>query len=131
MLKYFRSHLAWKVFLTYVLVILVGILVLATATSFSAPAAFNRHMADMSAILSNNNRMGNSQMMVADLFNGYRAAVTEAISLAAVAALIAAVIASFFISWQVVFPIQRMMLISQRVADGEYGQRLNVSGICR
>jgi signal transduction histidine kinase len=128
MLKYFRSHLAWKVFLTYVLVILVGILVLATATSFSAPAAFNRHMADMSAILSNNNRMGNSQMMVADLFNGYRAAVTEAISLAAIAALIAAVIASFLISRQVVFPIQRMMLISQRVADGEYGQRLNVSG---
>ena len=137
MLRLIRTHLAWKVFLSYVVVVLVGVVVLATATSLSVPAAFDRHMAGMSAMMSGSNRpmtpaqgigVGDVEAMGMDLFSNYRAAVTEAFSLAALAALIVAVLASFFISRQVVGPVQRMMVISRRIAEGEYEERLNISG---
>ncbi len=128
MLRLIRTHLAWKLFLSYVVVVLVGVVVLATATSLSTPAAFNRHMVGMSAMMSGNTIVGNTQPLEMELFSNYQAAVTEALSLATVVALIAAVLASFFISRQVVGPVQRMMAISHRIAEGEYEQRLNVSG---
>ena len=126
MLRFIRTHLAWKVFLSYVVVVLVGVIVLATATSLSAPAAFDRHMAGMGAMMSGNNN--NLQPVQIELFSNYQAAVTEALSLATVAALIAAVLASLLISRQVVGPVQRMMVISHRIAEGEYEERLKVSG---
>jgi histidine kinase len=128
MLKYIRTHLAWKVFLTYAVVILVGVIVLATAANLAVPASFDRHMAGMGQMMSGGNMMGNSPQVSTDLFTGYRDAVTEALSLAAGAALVAALLASYLISRQVVGPIQKMMGISHRVAEGEYGERLAVSG---
>jgi two-component system sensor histidine kinase BaeS len=137
MLRFIRTHLAWKVFLSYVVIVLVGVVVLATATSLSAPAAFDRHMAGMNAMMAGNNiplapapraSVGNAQLSEMELFTNYQASVTEALSLAAVAALIAAVLASFLISRQVVGPVQRMMVISTRIAEGEYEERLKVSG---
>jgi signal transduction histidine kinase len=122
MLRFFRTHLVWKVFLSYVIVVFVGVVVLVSATSLSVPAAFERHLAGMSAM------MDNAQPMEMDLFSNYRAAVTEALSLAAVAALTAAIIASFLISRQVVGPVQRLTAISSRIAEGEYEERLKVSG---
>jgi signal transduction histidine kinase len=129
MLRLIRTHLAWKLFLSYVIVVLVGVIVLATATSLSAPAAFDRHLAGMGAMMAGgNNMMGNAQPLEITLFNNYQASVTEALSLATLAALVAAVIASYLVSRQVVGPIQRMMAISHRVAEGEYKERLKVSG---
>lgn len=127
MLRFLRTHLAWKVFLSYVIVVLVGVVVLATATSLSVPAAFDRHMAGMSTMMSGGNMMGNAQPMEMELFTNYTASVTEALSLAALAALIAAVLASFLISRQVVNPVQRMMKLSHRIAEGEYEERLKIS----
>lgn len=128
MLRFIRTHLAWKVFLTYVIVVVIGVVVLATATSLAIPAAFDRHMAGMSAMMYGNNMTGNAKSLELQLFFNYRAAVFEALSLAALAALIAAVLASYFISRQVVGPVQRMMSMSQRIAEGEYQERLKVSG---
>ena len=128
MLRFFRTHLIWKVFLSYVIVVLVGVVVLATATSLSVPAAYNRHMVGMSEMMLNNNMMGTAQPLEMELFANYTTSVTEALSLAALAALIAAVFASFFISRQVVGPIERMMKLSHRIAEGEYEERLKISG---
>jgi signal transduction histidine kinase len=128
MIKQIRTHLAWKILLTYLLVILVGIVVLAMATSLSVPAAFDRHIAGMSAMMSGNGMMGGQSGFRMDLFNGYQAAVTDALSLASLAALVAAVIASIFISRQVVGPIQKMTHASQLIAEGDYGKRLDISG---
>ncbi|HEX7557515.1 MAG TPA: ATP-binding protein [Leptolinea sp.] len=128
MLRFIRTHLAWKVFLTYVIVVVIGVVVLATATSLTIPAAFDRHMAGMSAMMSGNIMSGDAKSLELQLFSNYRAAVFEELSLAALAALIAAVLASYFISRQVVGPVQRMMYVSQRIAEGEYQERLKVSG---
>jgi histidine kinase len=102
--------------------------VLITAASLSVPAAFERHMASMNAIMTNGNTVGNNQQMQTELFSQYTAAVYEAVSYAAVAALIAAILASFFISRQVVTPMLRMMSLSHRIAEGEYEERLSLPG---
>ena len=127
MLRTIRTHLAWKVFLSYVAVILVGVVVLATAVSFSAPAAFERNLASMGAMMSGG-MMGNAQTAEANLYSGYQMSVTEALSLAALAALIAAIAASYLVSRQVVGPIQKMVGISHRIAEGELHERLKISG---
>jgi histidine kinase len=72
--------------------------------------------------------MGEQPALRKDLFAGYQAAVADALSMAAVAAVIAAVAASFFISRQVVGPIQAMTRASHLIAEGDYGKRLQVSG---
>ena len=128
MLRFIRTHMVWKVFLSYVVVVLVGGIVLATATSLSIPSAFDRHMSGMSAMMSGNSAIGSAQYLETELFSNYQAAVSDALTLAAVAALIAAVLASYFISRQVVGPVQQMMALSHRIAKGEYGERLKVSG---
>ncbi|MDX9851730.1 MAG: ATP-binding protein [Anaerolineaceae bacterium] len=128
MLTFFRTHLTWKLFLSYVVVVLVGVVVLASATSLSVPAAYERHMVGMSAMMSDNNMMGSAQPLELELFNNYTTSVTEALSLAMAAALIAAVLASFLISRQVVVPIERMKTLSHRIAEGEYEERLTISG---
>lgn len=138
MLSYFRTHLAGRVFLSYVVVVLVGIIVLATATSLSIPAAYDRHMSGMGAMMSGGNMAqaptpatgaSNAQELEVDLFANYQTSVSEALALAAGAALIAAVLASFLISRQVVGPVQKMMVASHRIADGEYAERITVPGI--
>ncbi|GAP06417.1 histidine kinase [Anaerolinea thermolimosa] len=128
MIRFLRSRLAWKVFLSYVVVVLVGVVVLATAIRWSAPVAFERHMARMGAMMSGGGMMGNGRLTQTELFTNYTASVREALTLATFAALAAAVLASFFISRQVVIPIQKMMRLSQRIADGEFHERLNLSG---
>ncbi len=128
MINFIRTHLAWKVYLSFVIVVFVGVVVLATATSLTVPVAFHQHMTGMSAMMSGNGMVENSQMLEMQLFSNYRDAVFEALSLAAGAALIAAMLASYFISRQVVEPVQRMMLISHRIAEGEYQERLKISG---
>lgn len=127
MLRFLRTHLAWKVFLSYLLVVLVGFGVLATATSLSFPAAFDRHLAGMSAMMSGETVIGDAQAMEQELFASYTASVQEGLTLATLAALTAAMIASYFISRQVVNPVQRMMKLSHRIAEGEYKDRLTIS----
>lgn len=128
MIRFLRSHLAWKVFLSYVMVVLVGVVVLSTAIRWSAPIAFQRHMAGMGAMMSGGRMMGNGHLLETELFTNYVASMREALSLATLAALFAAVLASFLVSRQVVTPIQKMMILSQRIADGKYHERLNLPG---
>ena len=126
MLKFIHSHLGLKLFISYVAVVLIGVVVLALTTSLSAPAAFERHMAGMSAMMSGGNMMGGRSMFDMDLLSNYTASIRESLSLAAVAALAAAVITSYWISKRVVTPVQRMTRLSQRIAEGEYEERLDI-----
>ncbi len=119
-LRQIRQHLSWKIFISYLIVIVVGVIVLATAANFAAPGAFDRHIAAMGSMMS-------SSMSMADLFNNFRDAVSEALTLAALAALAVALIVSVFVSRQIVAPVRAMMLASQRIADGHYDERVRVA----
>ena len=51
MIKIIRRHLGYKFFISYFVVILIGIIVLLTATEFTMPGAFDRHMAEMIEVM--------------------------------------------------------------------------------
>jgi two-component system sensor histidine kinase BaeS len=121
--SYLRRHLSWKLFLSYLVVIVVGTVVLASAAEFAVPSAFERHLATMGAM------MGGNPMMEMDLFTNFRNAVNEALTLAALAAFLVAVAVSIFVSRQVVTPVRELMTASQRIAEGHYHERVHVSGV--
>ena len=122
MLNQIRRHLGWKLFLSYLIVILVGIAVLGTATEFLVPSVFQHHMAAMASMMG-----GASDAMEATMFTGFRNAVNEALMLAASATFLVAVGLSVLISRQVVIPVREMMVASRRIADGHYAERVKVS----
>jgi len=125
MLGWIRRYLGIKIFISYLSIILVGIVVLLTASEFSVPSAFERHMAAMESMMSTN--MGGVTLNT-DLFTNFRLAVTEALVLGMVASTAAAVLVSWFVSRQVVAPVRSMMQVSQRIAEGHYDERVSVKG---
>jgi histidine kinase len=123
MVKRIRRHLGRKLFLSYLIVILVGTVVLASAAEFLVPSAFDRHMAAMAVIMGNM-----APEMELDLFTNFRNAVNEALALAALAAFLVAIVISLFVSRRIVAPVHEMMVASQRIADGHYDERVEVPG---
>ena len=119
-----RRSLGVKLFISYLIVIAVGVGMLLTASELTARTAFTHHMAAMRDMMGS---MMGSEMM-SDLFTSYRDAVREALGLAALAAAVAAVGASASVARQVVRPVQQMTLASQRIAEGYYGERVDVGG---
>jgi len=129
MLKIIRRHLGWKIFLSYLIVLLVGFIVLATATEFTAPTAFDHHLAAMNdMMMGDTSMMGDGTDLGLDLFTNFRDALNEALGLALAAAFTAALVVSLIVSRQVVAPIRQMMFASQRIADGHYDERVDVPG---
>ncbi|MCL7453090.1 MAG: ATP-binding protein [Anaerolineae bacterium] len=136
MLRFVRRHLSLKLFLSYLVIIVVGIVVLATAAELAVPTAFERHMAAMAEMTlapalrsgASAGVGGMSRSLEMDFFSSFRNAVTEALLLAGSAAFVAAVILSIFVSRRVVLPVQEMQTASQRIADGHYEERVAVPG---
>ncbi|MFH1929507.1 MAG: ATP-binding protein [Chloroflexota bacterium] len=116
-----RRHLAWKILLSYWIIVVVGAVVLITATEFVMPSAFERHLAAMAE------SMGPDTAMADDLFENFRKGVTEALTVATAAAVIVSVLLSLYISRRVVAPIQDMMRASRRIAAGRYDERVGLA----
>ena len=123
MIRYFRLRLVAKLFISYLIVILVGVVVLSTAAELVVPRAFNRHLAAMNAVIEDS-----SVSLDMDLFDNFHTAVNESLMMGTLAAFLVAVLASLFISRQVVNPIRAMQTASQRIAEGHYDERVNVAG---
>jgi two-component system sensor histidine kinase BaeS len=129
MISAIRRRLVWKIFVSYLIIIFVGVIVLTTAAEFVVPSSFDRHLASMGSMMSS--MMGSSSIgmdLDTDLFTNFRSAVNEALAIAAIAAVIAAVAVSFFVSRQVVTPVREMMLASKFIAAGHYEERVRVPG---
>jgi histidine kinase len=116
-----RQRLGWKLFFSYLIIILVGVVVLAGTAELHAATALDRHVANMQA------RLGDDPALIADLDANFHAAVNEILTVAASAALLAAVPVSIFTARRIVDPVQAMMRASQRIAGGDYRQRVRVS----
>ena len=58
MIPFFRRHLSAKLFLSYLLVVIVGVTVLASSAELVLPSAFGHHLSEMSSMMSG--MMGNT-----------------------------------------------------------------------
>jgi signal transduction histidine kinase len=121
---YLRSHMGAKLFLSYLAIILVGVVVLILASQFVLPTSFNRHMAGMG-----NGMMGmNGNGAMSQLYIDFRASFNEALMYAALAAMVVAILLSLLFSRGVIAPVQAMSLATQRIASGRYEERVHVNG---
>ncbi len=117
-----QRHLAWKLLISYLLIVVVGVVVLAGMAELQAPIALGRHAARMQALT------GNNPALTVDLYQSFAAAVNEVLLIAATAATLAAVVISVFTASRIVGPIQAMMQASQSIAAGNYHERVAVPG---
>ncbi len=136
MIDTFRRHLSAKLLFSYLIIIAVGFLVLIVAGQFSAPTAFNRHMAEMMVPSTGQMMGGMGQMMGGPgqgsasqrLYQDFRASFNEALLYAVFAAVLVAVVVSVIFSRSVVAPLHAVMDASQRIAAGSYDERVRVYG---
>jgi histidine kinase len=119
-LSLLQQKLSWKLFLSYLVVILVGAVVLAATAQYRATAALDRHIAKMEA------RLGDDPALVTDLQNNFRTSVNDILATSAAAAFLSAVAVSVFTARRIVDPVRDMMDASQHIAAGDYHQRVRV-----
>ena len=124
MIIFIRRHLAVKLFISYLAIILVGAVILFAATRFTLPEAFNRHMGMGFAGTGMMQGAGTGGSGMADLFTNFQASFNEALVLAMAAAGLAAVLVSLLLSRGVVAPVRLMTIASQHIADGHYSERV-------
>ena len=122
-MKIVKRHIGWKLFLSYLIIIVVGVATLAVAAEFITPSAFNRHMAGMESIMG-----GSMGGMITDLTESFQAAITEILLIATAFAFLTAVLVSSFVTRRIVTPVQQMKTASGRIADGRYDERVQVIG---
>ncbi len=129
MIDYLRHHLGAKLFLSYLTIIIVGIVILILASQFVLPAAFNRHMLGMGMMngMMGGQSVGNPDVM-STLYTDFRSSFNEALIYAALAATIVAVALSIYLSQSVVAPVHAMSIATQDIADGHYDKRVQVQG---
>lgn len=118
--------LSYKLFISYVFVIAVALLVLAIATAFVAPANFSSQMTHMRGNMSG---MMAQRMVDLDeiLQNSFQDAINQALISAGIAAILASLVVSWLISQRIISPIRSLVTLSQRIARGDYKQRLNLN----
>ena len=117
-----QERLGWKIFVSYLIIIMVGVVVMASTAQFHAATALSRHIASMQSVL------GDDPTLVADLDQNFHAAVNEILTVAALSSLAAAVIVSVFTAQRIVNPVLAMKEASQQIAAGDYRQRVRVAG---
>lgn len=118
LLSTIRERLGLKLFLSYLVIIIVGSIVLIGTAEFLAPTALNRHIARMQAVL------GDDPGLAADLLENFNAAISEILTVAIIAGLLAAIAVSIFTARRIIGPIQVMMKASHNIAAGDYHERI-------
>lgn len=110
-----------KLFISYLLIVVVGSVVLWVTAEAVAPTAFSRHLSAMVRVT------GQPPQMMGDLFMGFLRAMNTALAVAATAAFLAAVAVSIFVTRRIVAPVRAMRTASARIADGRYSERVPVT----
>ena len=120
--------LSRKLFLSYLLVVLVGLLVLVISTAYVAPITFAEQMGHMGT---SGQQRGMALERLSDVNTqveaNFRTAIDGALLRAGIAAIVAAVLVSWFVSQQIVHPLQALVKLSQRIAGGHYQERLEAT----
>lgn len=118
------KSIQFKLLLSYLAVLFIGVVVLMLAAQAVAPSAYSRHMMGESPGMGMGRGMGPGGAGLAN----FRAGMFEALGYAIGAALLAAVAVSILLSRRIVSPLQRMAAASQRIAAGQYDERVSIEG---
>ena len=121
--------LGTKLFLSYLAVLLVGMLVLLAVAQVSLPGAYGAHLGMMNGSGMMGGGAGRGQAGAAGAtFQNFRSSFYEALAWAGLASLLVALLVSLFISRGLSAPLQAMRTASRRVAEGHYNERVPARG---
>ena len=142
--------LSRKLFLSHLLVVLIGLAVLAVSTAYVAPISFAQQMGYMGggagiggvngagagaggagAGANGAGQRGMGGMsddrqaeLNAQVETNFRTAIDYALLRASIAAVVATVVVTWLVSQQIVNPLRALVKLSQRIAGGHYQERL-------
>jgi signal transduction histidine kinase len=131
-----RSHLGVKLFVSYLVVLLVGILVLVLVAQVSLPGAYGRHFGQMIDTMNGNGMVDGGTGMGhgfttgdgQELYANFRVSFFEALAWATLVALSVAGVVSMFIGRQLIAPLKALTTASQRISEGRYNERVSEGG---
>ena len=141
MIQFIRRHLAVKLFISYLIIIVLVMIILLTATRFTMPGAFNRHLGlgyGMGVVggtgvgsgagpgSSTTAGAGSGRTMMGDLFTSFQASFNDALLLALSIATLAAILVSVFLSRGIVSNVQSITKASKKISKGHYSNRVPV-----
>jgi histidine kinase len=135
MLSFIRKHIFWKFFFSYFSLVLIGMLVMGVIIRVALPGLFKNQLVAMSTIFSNygfndpGHMMGGRGMMggsllYTDLYGVFNRIILEAFIYAFFPSAIVALILSLIMSRRFVQPLKQMGQAAERIAAGEYQERL-------
>src|SRR6516162_854455 len=105
--RWLRASVQWKLFLSYLPVVVVGLLIVFSAVSSIAPAFFQRSMDQMMG-----SGMGPGMggvLTSGELDAAFRQALMPALALATALALLTTLIVSYFVARQITRPVHAMV----------------------
>jgi signal transduction histidine kinase len=117
-----QRRLGWKLFLSHLTVVIVGGSMLIATAQLHASTAMVRHIARVDEAI------GDDPVLKDTLRESFMSAIDETILVAATLAFLSSLAISLFVARRIVGPIQQMMRASQRIAAGEYRDRVPVTG---
>ena len=129
-----RSHLSLKLFISYLIVILVGMMMIGITTKFTTPRAFAHHLSFMEEQIGRGmgSMMGQGQEpdngMMGEFYQNFQASFNESLLTSIFVAMAVAIAVSFIFSRSIIAPIRDMTAASQRIANGHYDERVNSRG---
>lgn len=119
--------LAWKLFLSYLVVVIVGGGVLVVATAYVAPINFSSYMHGMGRGAMMGRGQHREELDAAlneEIEASFRSSVNNALLISGIAAVGVAGLVSWYISQRITRPIRQMVTASQRIANGQYSEHL-------
>ncbi len=118
-----QRHLGWKLFLSHLVIVIIGGVVLIATAQLHASTAMVRHVARF------DDAIGDDPALKEEMRESFMFAVDEVMLVAAMVAFLSALLFSSYVARRIVRPVQQMMRASRRIAAGEYAMRVPVAGM--
>lgn len=118
-----KITIKWKLLFTYLVVVAVCLGVVIVTTRQLTISVYSDHV----RMMQGEGRMGNmvSGNMASDLNDAFRDALNISLFWAGLIAVAVAFVISIVISRKITRPIHDMALVTERIADGDYGQKVD------
>jgi signal transduction histidine kinase len=129
--RWLRAGLVPKLFMSYLLVVLVGVATLFVAATLLAPSFFQSSMDAMMGGSGMSGMMGGTSTATplsgAQLDAAFRSALWRGLLLGTALAAIAGLAASLFVARQIARPVRRLVRAARRIGSGHYAERVAVA----
>ncbi len=116
-------QLRWKLFLSHMLIVVIGVVVLLATAFFVAGAQLGETPVSVSDVFGVSETTIPAPAAPTAAQEQFQFVVEESLLVAGFAALAAAIIVSLYVSRRIVEPLQELSLVSRRLAQGYYRER--------